>query len=438
MTTWTNDADFSLITNGVVDSNKVLLRTLIDVFEGESIDTNIWQTIGANCVENGGYIKTTGTHVWDTNGWIAKAATSRVAGKDILVWLIPKTQGKNMFTLNYSNSALEFANAGSFGVYLTPSDVYTVEGADAPVWTGRTYTADLLHRVRIEFGSTADPAQGFKVYVYRAGDADFDPEYKVFDGGSQSDANYYISGQEFWNTIEYWWDIVEVGFGNAVFSIHDAGQIYMDAGANMSWDMSTFANTLIASPTITYQYATNGTGDAPTFPGDYSSALTLAQLAAETNTDDRYMFMRVNMSGNETGMAFDDLSATSYSTDTTPPAVPTGIRFKGLGDGFSLIWDEPADPDFSHCELRRDDEYLEKDGDNLAAWTSGTPTNWFRFADGDASMEYPASNFIDEGVEGTPTYYVRSVDTNGNKSAWVAFEIEVDSDPSAVYNNVYR
>jgi hypothetical protein len=224
------------------------------------------------------------------------------------------------------------------------------------------------------------------------------------------------------------------------FSIHDSGQTYMDAGELKSWDFSTVANTLTGTPTITYQYATNNTGTPPTYPGDYSSALTIGQLAAETDNDDRYMWITASIDGVVTD-SFDQFSMDTYSMDVTPPGVATALSFKRIGtNNYSAAWTDPVDVDFSHCELRRDLAGVTKllgKTDSLPAWEDAPGTFW-TFAEGDVTKDSQFSNYTDEDVAaGNVAYYVRSVDTNDNKSAWTLIPSQAGGGALGLYSSVY-
>jgi len=116
-----------------------------------------------------------------------------------------------------------------------------------------------------------------------------------------------------------------------------------------------------------------------------------------------------------------------YSVDVTPPDAPSSTKYsKFETNNYALIWGDPADADFSHCELKRVIDtvttYLVKDGSNLPAWAS-SGTEW-TFAENDATKDTSWSNYIDESVSGTTiAYYVRSLDLTGNGSAWTLFSL---------------
>jgi hypothetical protein len=205
----------------------------------------------------------------------------------------------------------------------------------------------------------------------------------------------------------------------------------MDAGAGQAFDNSTAVLTATGA-TVNCQYA--DTGSDP----DYASAsaadsgaswngswLTQAEMRALADTGLRYRKFKMRIVGDSAdsldAVAFDD-----YTVDTTPPGVATTRKVSLFEtDNHALIWTEPGDGDFDHCELRRDiggtTKYLTKVADE-AAWTEST-ANPIAFADGCfADADVPFSGHVDEDVSGAPTYYVRSVDATGNASAWSVFE----------------
>lgn len=97
-------------------------------------------------------------------------------------------------------------------------------------------------------------------------------------------------------------------------------------------------------------------------------------------------------------------SAESPIVDTTAPAVPANVSATGTLKQILLTWDNPGDADFKHVEIYRSDA-------DVAPESETTPT-----------FKNDGEELVDGGYTGEVTryYWVRSVDTSGNKSAWVA------------------
>jgi len=227
-----------------------------------------------------------------------------------------------------------------------------------------------------------------------------------------------------------------------VFLTHDSAQLYLDAAYGFAWDNSTADDTDIGSGTIKYQIA-----DAAS-PQGFSNAadaianadwngtwLTPTEYRALADTGLRYRYQKVQVTGVLAESAFTDFSMTTYSTDVTPPGVPTSNEFSLFNtNNYAMIWQEPTDADYDHCELRRTidsvENYLQESG-GLPVWDSGTSSYW-TFRDDGTDYDHPASNWINEDVSGTTImYYARSVDESANASAWTAFTAGTGSNPPA-------
>jgi hypothetical protein len=193
------------------------------------------------------------------------------------------------------------------------------------------------------------------------------------------------------------------------------------------------SGTATGTPGIKYQYADYAAAQAWATAAEVEAAatwngswLTQAELRLIADTDLRYRYLKIQLMAGS-GESFDELSTDAYTVDVTPPDVPASTFFALFEtDNFALIWREPLDADFSHCELRRDidetTEYLDVVV-SMPEWTESS-ANPFEFADGDLTKDSPFSNYIDEDVTGTDiAYFVRSVDGYGNASAWTPFTI---------------
>jgi hypothetical protein len=113
--------------------------------------------------------------------------------------------------------------------------------------------------------------------------------------------------------------IVDGFVGTAQALIHDASQTYMDAGADETWDNSSASVTTTGSPSITYNYADYASDQSWTAAqadsnASWSANETLAQLRAVPDTELRYRYFRVNISGD----AVDSLD--SFSINAAAPS----------------------------------------------------------------------------------------------------------------------
>jgi len=127
-----------------------------------------------------------------------------------------------------------------------------------------------------------------------------------------------------------------------------------------------------------------------------------------------------------------------WTADVTPPGVPTGASYSEIGSGSSVYgmdWVEPADADFSHCELRKTvggtDYYLAK-VDSLPSWgTSSSPAAWWKIAE-NLTADEQISGWMDDSGDAATAYYVRSKDTSENASIWVAITFQTSADPDDI------
>jgi predicted phage tail protein len=109
-------------------------------------------------------------------------------------------------------------------------------------------------------------------------------------------------------------------------------------------------------------------------------------------------------SGNKS--AFSDEFTYQVARDTVPPAVPTGLEATGTFNGVWLAWNANVEADFAHYELYEADTATPVPSpDAVATFTGLTGTTTYR-------GNLPAST--------TKSYFLRAVDTSGNKSAWSA------------------
>jgi len=258
----------------------------------------------------------------------------------------------------------------------------------------------------------------------------------------REDETFANGGVYSWS-LDTWYDVeikilastVEVYVDDSYTLVNDSGETFHDAGAGKAWDNSTAADTDTGSPTIRYQYADYAadqswsTAAAVEAGASWNGSwLTLAQLQAASDTEKRYRYLKVQLTQSAVTDTYDSYACDDYTAETTPPGVPTGTKTVIFDtDNYPLIWAEPADADYDHCELRRDiggTTYYLNSVANIPTWqtSAGTP---FKFADGIAVLGgWLQSNYVDEDVVGTPTYYVRSVDEIGNASAWTIFDIQ--------------
>jgi len=215
--------------------------------------------------------------------------------------------------------------------------------------------------------------------------------------------------------------------------IHDAGETYQDSALTQAWDNSTAEANTSFGTTAVYQYADYATDQSFADAAEVEAGatwngtwLTLAELKIEMDTGNRYRYFKTKIIQVHVDGTFDDFSCDSYDADVTPPNVPTTTKFALFEtDNYVMIWVDPDDSDFSHCELRAVidtvDTFLAKNGLSLPEWQASPSTYW-TFAEDDITKDSVVSNWVYEDLVGTDVMlYVRSVDTNGNKSAWEAF-----------------
>jgi predicted phage tail protein len=109
-------------------------------------------------------------------------------------------------------------------------------------------------------------------------------------------------------------------------------------------------------------------------------------------------------SGNKS--AFSDEFTYQVARDTVPPAVPTGLEATGTFKGVWLEWDANTEIDFDHYEL------YEADAPTPAPVQATVPTFTGLTGTTTYRSNLPAST--------SKSYFLRAVDTSGNKSAWSA------------------
>jgi len=105
---------------------------------------------------------------------------------------------------------------------------------------------------------------------------------------------------------------------------------------------------------------------------------------------------------NALGIRSSFISATTTLTgDSTAPGVPTSMTVTGGFKSIILTWTNPSDNDFSNVEIKRSPNATEGNATTIAITSSDT--------------------FTDEPFTGAIEryYWLRSVDTSGNTSAWV-------------------
>lgn len=211
----------------------------------------------------------------------------------------------------------------------------------------------------------------------------------------------------------------------AVFSIHDSGTAYADAGEDMCFDYgsstkSNSANSLVDRVELFTGYDSGATPE-------YETDDSWEEHISRTINSDRYLWRRIGFSSTDRLPA----TFTSISTDIVvddnpagPPQPPSSVRYVLVEDGaYVLFWQEPSDEDFSHCEISRTlggatTQYL-ANASGVPTWQASDPSVWFKFSDGTfASGTMPTPSFVDTGVTGAVEYFVRSVDTSENKSEW--------------------
>jgi len=107
---------------------------------------------------------------------------------------------------------------------------------------------------------------------------------------------------------------------------------------------------------------------------------------------------------NSMGVSSPAVTSAEYTPigDVTAPDVPANITVNGTFKKIILSWDNPAQNDFSYVEIKRS-----VDAQELNAVFIGTTS---------------ATTWIDDSYNGTITryYWIRSLDTSGNASAWAA------------------
>jgi hypothetical protein len=204
------------------------------------------------------------------------------------------------------------------------------------------------------------------------------------------------------------------------FTIQDSGELYCAAPSGHYWDPTTFAESITGAASPTYKYASYDSPQTPTYTDDW---LTLAELQ-DVGVLGRYLYLKA-MIATTPGVSFDALSGSSISVDSQPPAVPSDAKYALFEtDNYVLVWTEPSDTDFSHCELKRvtdgTTQYLGK-VDSLPVWNSD-PDEFWQFVDGDITADCSSTNYIDQDVSGTAiAHYICSVDISGNKSEYELF-----------------
>lgn len=118
---------------------------------------------------------------------------------------------------------------------------------------------------------------------------------------------------------------------------------------------------------------------------------------------------------------------TVSSGDTTPPAAPTGFTASGAIGGIVLEWTNPGDTDFDRTEIYEHTA-------TTPAPTAGSVAL--------TTVSGPTDTYFRGGLSGGAVrfYWIRSVDTSGNKSAWVgpqgatvATELSATAIPGSAY-----
>jgi hypothetical protein len=457
MATFTDTANFTSISNCTVADGSVTVNDLasrahrLEEADGTTLtDTGLVAINGtrdANLARVAGPFA--GTYATKGDGVHICSTSSSAAWRNY--WTVE-------FRIKFTSAELSGSNA-LFGRYITGNTMLSTWCDSGKLWlycvgssvinTGTAsavIAADTWHHVRYTYGSagagqgtatiSVDGVQALSVagvgqLVAPTGDigifaVNVITPASVFRG-TMADFRFYDSQKPATYTppTEYYRN-----YGDVL--IHDASATLQDAGSGLAWDNSTAARTVTGSPTVKFQYADYATdqsfADAAAVEAEASwngSWLTLAELQAVSGTNCRYRYLKSRITPTTAGDSFDDYSCDTYATDTTPPDVPTTTKFSLFEtDNYAMIWVEPDDADFSHCELRRDVDgttyYLTKNGYGLPEWaTSGT---FLTFADADSFSDLSVSNFIDEDISGDSiSYYVRSVDETGNASAWTLF-----------------
>lgn len=410
-TTWTDTPNFTDVSGSVIADGSAW--PVLDNFDDNTIDTDNWAVVGATVAEQNQQMEVTGAGSWNTRGVIRKTAFANTAG-NFARFTLTMTTGFDMI-IGFGPSASSLNH--STGVYFYPvsnGNLYRREnGVSTQIgtWTlGVTYTITLTCTATNTFEITIDGGA-------------YDNTSLGTMAGTSCD---YFQAQVYPNGTTCAFDNFQsncLGNTSAQFTVHDTSLAYQDAGEGNSWDLSEYVPTVTGSPSAV-TYAIDTSDDSGHTPS-YGSELTLAQLQATANTNHRYLWMRVTLTGNA-GTTFDALAGDTYLADTTPPAVPSTTKFSLFEtDNYALIWVDPDDADFDHCELKRiidgTTTYLGKNGSNLPEWQA-SPTTYWTFADDSTAADMPTSAYVDEDVAGTSiAYYVRSVDTSDNASAWTVF-----------------
>jgi len=107
----------------------------------------------------------------------------------------------------------------------------------------------------------------------------------------------------------------------------------------------------------------------------------------------------INSAGNRSGALSDTFTAVG---DSVAPGVPTGISVQGNFKSIDLFWTNATDSDLSYVEVK--ESTTEVEGDAVVIGKSGGDSFRVSFSNG----------------EFTRYYWLRSVDTSGNPSAWVS------------------
>ena len=403
---------------------------VVDLFPGSSLDSNIWTVTGSSgatvTVSSGVMnISSDGTvlNQWKT-GIISNKYT-KVTGQSFYFRVrIPTgtAAGPNVTITDSAAPSYDTNDLGT-GIYFRTVDNKLYLREDQTFANGGVYSWSLDTWYDVEIKILASTVE---VYV----------DGNLIGTRTISYSNFYLYINSYGGATDeidtYWVKDSEV---DSYTLVNDSGETFHDAGAGKAWDNSTAADTDTGSPTIRYQYADYAadqswsTAAAVEAGASWNGSwLTLAQLQAASDTEKRYRYLKVQLTQSAVTDTYDSYACDDYTAETTPPGVPTGTKTVIFDtDNYPLIWAEPADADYDHCELRRDiggTTYYLNSVANIPTWqtSAGTP---FKFADGIAVLGgWLQSNYVDEDVVGTPTYYVRSVDEIGNASAWTIFDIQ--------------
>lgn len=440
MTTWSDTANFAILSNGSVENGSVVpalwnfstddTGTGLDDFAkiNESAATAIDVTQNAGNLT----IDTTGVSKW-RNGFFSvpglKIASALSGDFDI------QFRGVDYpGNANYENQRIGFY-------------VDTTHGA----WVGRQYaTGHSIGSEVINAGDNYGVGYAYtpttfscrltrvsNVFHFYVRDLDSDSWSEVGSGLDYtlaSSGDFVICAENYNGTaftavrFDYA-KIVAGGSFSAESLIRDSGVMYLYAGSGYAHDFSTLSVSSTGSPTVKFKYASYASDQGWTTKAQVDANatwndtwLSVAELAATENIDNSYLYLKAQITGNAS-QSLDSVTINTYAIDVTPPAVPTSTKFALFEtDNYAMIWVEPEDADFSHCELRRDVDGTTKYLQDDFTWDTGS-TSLASFCDGGTGCDYPRSNYIDEDVVGTSVaYYVRSVDAIGNASSWTAFE----------------